>query len=38
MMKAAAWKATASVQLCRGHDHDHDHGRGREVGLRLYQT
>ena len=36
MMKPAAWKATASVQLCRGHDHNHDHGR--EVGLRLYRT
>jgi hypothetical protein len=33
-MKTTAWEATASVQLCRGHDHDH----GREVGLRLYQT
>ena len=35
-MKTTAWEATASVQLCRGHDHDHDHGR--EVSLRLYQT
>ena len=37
-MKTTAWEATASVQLCRGHDHAHDHDRGREVGLRLYQT
>jgi hypothetical protein len=32
-MKTTAWQATASVQLCRGHDHDHD----REIGLCLSQ-